>query len=132
MIYYGPVHDMMHVFLKALYNLHLLNTKLILCIQILKAKSQPFASCFSLYVQAVEDTVGHHLPELFQCHGTADELVSHSWGDETCGLLKKAGMNTSFHSFPGLNHQLCQPELELLRSWILKKLPCETSSTAKS
>uniref|UniRef100_A0A9J8CZ32 palmitoyl-protein hydrolase n=1 Tax=Cyprinus carpio carpio TaxID=630221 RepID=A0A9J8CZ32_CYPCA len=56
------------------------------------------------------------------CHGTADELVFHSWGEETNSLLKKAGLNVSFHSFPDLNHQLCRQELELLRSWTLKKL----------
>lgn len=97
-----------------------------------KAKSQPSASCLFLHVQAVEDAVGRHLPELLQCHGTADELVSHAWGEETSTLLKKAGMATSFHSFPGLNHQLCRPELELLRAWILKKLPSESISIAKS
>ncbi|KAK2854700.1 hypothetical protein Q7C36_006569 [Tachysurus vachellii] len=86
----------------------------------------------SVVYQAVEDAKGHHLPELLQCHGTADELVSHTWGEETSRLLKKAGMATSFHSFPGLNHQLCRPELELLRSWILQKLPSESSFTAKS
>lgn len=95
-------------------------------------KTQPFSSYLSFHVQTVEDAVGHHKPELLQCHGTADELVSHTWGEETSSLLKKAGMATSFHSFSRLNHQLCRPELELLRSWILKKLPSESSSTAKS
>ncbi|XP_073703772.1 lysophospholipase-like protein 1 [Garra rufa] len=76
----------------------------------------------SVVYQAVENASQQPLPELFQCHGTADELVFHSWGEETNSLLKKAGLNTSFHSFPDLNHQLCRQELELLRSWILKKL----------
>uniref|UniRef100_A0A3B1KJJ2 palmitoyl-protein hydrolase n=1 Tax=Astyanax mexicanus TaxID=7994 RepID=A0A3B1KJJ2_ASTMX len=88
----------------------------------------------SVVYQAVEDAKQqqqqHPLLDLLQCHGTADELVSHSWGEETSSLLKKAGMTTSFHSFPGLNHQLCRAELELLRSWILKKLPLESSSSS--
>ncbi|XP_051574038.1 lysophospholipase-like protein 1 [Myxocyprinus asiaticus] len=77
----------------------------------------------SVVYQAVENAAQRPLPELLQCHGTADELVFHSWGEETNSLLEKAGLHTFFHSFPGLNHQLCQQELELLRSWILKKLP---------
>ncbi|KAG1936160.1 lysophospholipase-like protein 1 [Pimephales promelas] len=76
----------------------------------------------SVVYQAVENATQRPLPELLQCHGTADELVFHSWGKETNSLLEKAGLNTSFHSFPDLNHQLCRQELELLRSWILKKL----------
>ncbi|XP_041757697.1 carboxylesterase SOBER1-like [Coregonus clupeaformis] len=59
---------------------------------------------------------------LFQGHGTGDKLVFHKWGEETTALLKKAGMTTTFHSFPGLQHQLSRPEIELLRSWILTKL----------
>uniref|UniRef100_A0A3Q3W9R6 palmitoyl-protein hydrolase n=1 Tax=Mola mola TaxID=94237 RepID=A0A3Q3W9R6_MOLML len=68
------------------------------------------------------------LPELFQCHGTNDDLVLHQWGEDTSMLLRKAGMTTTFHSFPGLYHQLSQPEMELLRSWILKKLSPTTPS----
>uniref|UniRef100_K7FQH4 palmitoyl-protein hydrolase n=2 Tax=Pelodiscus sinensis TaxID=13735 RepID=K7FQH4_PELSI len=65
------------------------------------------------------------LPELFQCHGTADELVLHSWGEETNKMLKSLGVATSFHSFSNLNHELHKTELEKLRSWIVKMLPEE-------
>ncbi|CAN9514154.1 unnamed protein product [Ophioblennius macclurei] len=84
----------------------------------------------SVAYQAVEEHIrtGQSLPELLQCHGTSDDLVLHQWGEQTSALLKKAGMTTSFHSFPGLHHQLCQEELELLKSWILSRLP-ETSSS---
>uniref|UniRef100_A0A673K2R8 Lysophospholipase like 1 n=1 Tax=Sinocyclocheilus rhinocerous TaxID=307959 RepID=A0A673K2R8_9TELE len=79
--------------------------------------------CFPLLCKrAVENASQWPLPELLQCLGTADELVFHradelvfhSWGEETNSLLKKAGLNMSFPSFPDLNHQLCQQELELL------------------
>ncbi|RXN11684.1 lysophospholipase 1 [Labeo rohita] len=76
----------------------------------------------SVVYQAVENASQQPLPELLQCHGKVDELVFHSWAEETYSLLKKAGLSTSFHSFPDLNHQLCRQELELLRSWILKKV----------
>ncbi|XP_030013072.1 lysophospholipase-like protein 1 [Sphaeramia orbicularis] len=79
----------------------------------------------SVAFQAVEDRAraGLSLPELFQCHGTSDDLVLHQWGQDTSTLLKKVGMSTTFHSFPGLYHQLCQPEMELLHSWIFSRLP---------
>ncbi|XP_071401885.1 lysophospholipase-like protein 1 isoform X5 [Centroberyx affinis] len=66
---------------------------------------------------------GNSLPDLFQCHGTSDDLVLHQWGEDTAALLRKAGMGATFHSLPGLHHQLSQPEMELLRTWILTKLP---------
>lgn len=65
------------------------------------------------------------LPELFQCHGTADELVLHSWGEETNSLLKSLGVSTRFHSLPNVYHELNKTELEKLKSWILMKLPEE-------
>ncbi|XP_004685298.1 PREDICTED: lysophospholipase-like protein 1 [Condylura cristata] len=68
------------------------------------------------------------LPELFQCHGTADELVLHAWGEETNSMLKSLGVNTKFHSFPGVYHELSKTELEKLKSWILTKLPSELES----
>lgn len=79
----------------------------------------------SVAFQTVAETVkaGSCLPELFQCHGTSDDLVLHQWGEDTSVLLRKAGMTATFHSLPGLHHQLSQPEMELLRSWILMKLP---------
>ncbi|XP_042346080.1 lysophospholipase-like protein 1 [Plectropomus leopardus] len=85
----------------------------------------------SIAFQAVEERHRAQLPlpELFQCHGTNDDLVLHQWGEDTSVLLRKAGMTTTFHSFPGLYHQLCQPEMELLRGWILNRLPHTSSSS---
>ncbi|XP_061632963.1 lysophospholipase-like protein 1 isoform X1 [Phyllopteryx taeniolatus] len=83
----------------------------------------------SVAFKAVEERVraGHFLPELLQCHGTSDELVLHHWGEDTSMLLQKAGMTTAFHSLPGLYHQLSLPEMELLKAWILHKLPPSSS-----
>ncbi|XP_052039116.1 lysophospholipase-like protein 1 [Apodemus sylvaticus] len=66
------------------------------------------------------------LPELFQCHGTADELVLHVWGEETNSKLKSLGVSTTFYSLPNVYHELNKTELESLKSWILMKLPEET------
>ncbi|KAM3873573.1 lysophospholipase-like protein 1 [Diretmus argenteus] len=88
-----------------------------------------FLNTDSVAFQAAEERAraGNSLPELFQCHGTSDELVLHQWGEDTAALLRKAGMAATFHSFPGLHHQLSQPEMELLRTWILAKLPPTTT-----
>ncbi|XP_028615868.1 lysophospholipase-like protein 1 [Grammomys surdaster] len=69
---------------------------------------------------------GHVYPELFQCHGTADQLVLHSWGEETNSKLKSLGVSTTFHSLSNVYHELNKAELERLKSWILTKLPGET------
>ncbi|ELK32165.1 Lysophospholipase-like protein 1 [Myotis davidii] len=83
-----------------------------------------FLNKTSAVYQALQKRAGA-LPELFQCHGTADELVLHSWGEETNSALQSLGVSTKFHSFPGLFHELSTGELEKLRAWILAKLPGE-------
>lgn len=79
----------------------------------------------SVAVQAVEERCGRRLPvpDLFQVHGTRDELVLHQWGLDTSSRLQNAGMKSTFHSVPGLCHQLSRPELELLQQWVLSRLP---------
>ncbi|XP_046890315.1 lysophospholipase-like protein 1 [Hypomesus transpacificus] len=81
----------------------------------------------SVVYQAVQERagVGRCVPELFQCHGSADQLVLPRWGKDTARLLQGAGLPSSFHSFPGLHHQLAPAEMELLRSWVLSKLPLD-------
>ncbi|KAM5164574.1 lysophospholipase-like protein 1 [Mantella aurantiaca] len=69
------------------------------------------------------------LPELFQCHGQADQLVFHQWGERTNTLLKGLGVPLSFHSFPNLYHELGLQEMEQLRTWILQKLPDDSAET---
>ncbi|XP_036609333.1 lysophospholipase-like protein 1 [Trichosurus vulpecula] len=83
-----------------------------------------FLNKTSAVYQALQKNEGT-LPELFQCHGTTDELVLHSWGEETNSILKSLGVNTTFHSFPNLYHELSRSELEKLKSWVLEKLPKE-------
>ncbi|KAM6968071.1 LOW QUALITY PROTEIN: lysophospholipase-like protein 1 [Aplochiton taeniatus] len=69
----------------------------------------------SVAYKAVEERTreGLPIPDLFQ-HRTSDDLML---------LLKKAGVPTTFFSFPGLQHHLSGPEMELLRSWVLTKRP---------
>uniref|UniRef100_A0A2K6GD31 palmitoyl-protein hydrolase n=1 Tax=Propithecus coquereli TaxID=379532 RepID=A0A2K6GD31_PROCO len=83
-----------------------------------------FLNKASAVYQALQKSDGV-LPELFQCHGTADELVLHSWGEETNSMLKSLGVSAKFHSFPDVYHELSKTELEKLKSWILAKLPGE-------
>ncbi|KAF6073509.1 lysophospholipase like 1 [Phyllostomus discolor] len=84
-----------------------------------------FLNKTSAVYQALQTREGA-LPELFQCHGTADQLVLPSWGAETSATLRSLGVRVDYHSFPGLLHELCPGELERLRSWVLAKLPGET------
>lgn len=81
-----------------------------------------FLNTASAVYQALQQSDGL-LPELFQCHGTADELVLHAWGEETNSTLTSLGVSTRFHSLPGVHHELSKAELEKLKSWILTKLP---------
>ncbi|XP_029789041.1 lysophospholipase-like protein 1 isoform X2 [Suricata suricatta] len=83
-----------------------------------------FLNKTSAVYQALEESEGA-LPELFQCHGTTDELVPHSWGEETNWTLQSLGVSTKFHSLPGVYHELSRAELERLKLWILEKLPEE-------
>ncbi|KAM6218226.1 lysophospholipase-like protein 1 [Rhynchocyon petersi] len=83
-----------------------------------------FLNKTSAVYEALQKTDGV-LPELFQCHGTADELVLHSWAEETNSMLRSLGVSTQFHSFPGVHHDLSKIELEKLKSWILSKVPVD-------
>ncbi|XP_007986606.1 lysophospholipase-like protein 1 isoform X2 [Chlorocebus sabaeus] len=83
-----------------------------------------FLNKASAVYQALQKSNGV-LPELFQCHGTADELVLHSWAEETNAVLKSLGVTTKFYSFPDVYHELSKPELDKLKLWILTKLPRE-------
>ncbi|XP_055089445.1 lysophospholipase-like protein 1 isoform X4 [Symphalangus syndactylus] len=83
-----------------------------------------FLNKASAVYQALQKSNGV-LPELFQCHGTADELVLHSWAEETNSMLKSLGVTTKFHSFPDVYHELSKTELDILKLWILTKLPGE-------
>ncbi|XP_051868014.1 lysophospholipase-like protein 1 isoform X2 [Pristis pectinata] len=60
---------------------------------------------------------------VYQCHGNNDHLVLYEWGKESCSNLQSLGVKATFNTFPNLHHELCKPELEQLKSWILHKLP---------
>ncbi|XP_062911817.1 lysophospholipase-like protein 1 [Mobula hypostoma] len=76
----------------------------------------------SAVYQAIQKTK-ISMPELFQCHGNNDQLVLYEWGKESCSNLQSLGVKTTFNTLPNLHHELCKPELEQLKSWILHKLP---------
>ena len=41
---------------------------------------------------------GERLPDLFQGHGTKDDLVSYSWGKKTSEELNNHGVSTTFNT----------------------------------
>ncbi|XP_035697102.1 lysophospholipase-like protein 1 [Branchiostoma floridae] len=63
------------------------------------------------------------LPELFLCQGGKDPLVMPEWVKQTHRMMDGLGVPSQFHFFPKMYHEMCVQELELLRTWILKKLP---------
>ncbi|GAA6017763.1 hypothetical protein JCM8202_000410 [Rhodotorula sphaerocarpa] len=72
----------------------------------------------------VQTEHAHHLP-VFWGHGTADPMVLHSWAYESIEDLSMMGFeNISFHSYPGLGHDIRRSDLEHdLTAWLQQRLP---------
>ncbi|VDI56258.1 phospholipase/carboxylesterase [Mytilus galloprovincialis] len=66
------------------------------------------------------------LPKLFCCHGDLDQLVLPEWGLNTSKQLQDIGISTEFHKF-NFYHEMNFKEISMLREWILKLIP-ENSS----
>jgi predicted esterase len=103
----------------------LLIKKIYLVITIFRAENN---ECVNLnYFQTIEAVKDKStLPKLFQSHGTQDELVLPEWGDDTYKQLTKLGLSTEFHRF-NIYHEMNLPEINMLRNWILKLIPDDTS-----
>ena len=76
----------------------------------------------NLTFQHLESSSGPH-PPLFQSHGDADTLVLHQWGKDTYERLRGYGIEGSFLSLPGVDHEMTQETLQELVTWINKILP---------
>lgn len=62
---------------------------------------------------------------VFWGHGTDDDLVRYSWGQESVEfLVKTLGMKrVDFKTYQGLGHSASQKEIEEMMTWIAAKLP---------
>ncbi|XP_013419287.1 lysophospholipase-like protein 1 [Lingula anatina] len=63
------------------------------------------------------------LPPLFQAAGTADSLVLFDWVATTNKELSALGVQTTFHKFDNLCHELSREEVQLMRKWIEERVP---------
>lgn len=59
-----------------------------------------------------------------QFHGTRDEIVRFTWGQDSHKLMKEGlGMTATFQAIPGMAHSACQEELESIGEFMRKVLP---------
>ena len=75
-------------------------------------------------IEAVKDK--STLPKLFQCQGDRDNLVLPEWGCNTNKHLTDLGVLTEYHRF-NIYHEMNKKEILMLREWILKLIPDNTS-----
>lgn len=54
-------------------------------------------------------------------HGEQDPVVPFSAAERSCAKLEEQGYHVDFHTYQ-MEHSLCPPQLESLRSWIAGKL----------
>ena len=55
---------------------------------------------------------------VFCGHGTADEVVSWSIGEQSCRTLKDAGANIKVEVVPGMGHEVWPAELEAVKIFL--------------
>lgn len=65
---------------------------------------------------------------ILACHGTADGMVLPQWGAQARAKAESAGMEVTYHEYPGLDHEVTQEELETVIRWIQQRLR-ETEAT---
>ncbi|GAA5967136.1 hypothetical protein JCM8115_000937 [Rhodotorula mucilaginosa] len=77
-----------------------------------------------IYRHPLQSEHAHEMP-VFWGHGTKDSVVRHHWARESMDHLYRLGFtNISFHSYPGMSHDLWRPELQTdLQAWLQDRLP---------
>jgi len=54
------------------------------------------------------------------CHGDADTVVNHRWGQSSAEFLQKLGLSVEFKTFPMMGHSACPEELRDLSLFLSK------------
>ncbi|CAG5114753.1 unnamed protein product [Candidula unifasciata] len=62
-------------------------------------------------------------PPVLMCHGDQDELIDLHWGKQTYKRLSELGADATFKTMPGLGHSLNSQVLDIVRSWVMEKVP---------
>ncbi|GAA5928593.1 hypothetical protein JCM3775_004575 [Rhodotorula graminis] len=71
----------------------------------------------------MQEPHAHELP-VFWGHGDLDNVVAHSWGEESVGKLHKMGFrDVEFYSYPALEHYMSVQEEKDVATWLSKRLP---------
>lgn len=60
--------------------------------------------------------------QIYMAHGTADQVISHKWGEMSRSYLKNNLMcsNVEFESFPHLGHSINEKGIESIAKFLLK------------
>lgn len=66
-------------------------------------------------------------PLLYQSHGTLDDLVPYSWGQETNRVLTSLGVKGTFYSQANVHHELERENMDMWIKWVNKILPPPSS-----
>merc|ERR1711939_549989 len=71
----------------------------------------------------MQEPHAHELP-VFWGHGDLDNVVAHSWGEESIADLHKMGFrDVEFFSYPSLEHYMSAQEEKDIAAWPAKRLP---------
>jgi len=57
------------------------------------------------------------------CHGDADPVVPHRWGQESASILKKFNKCVDFRTYKGLSHSSSDKEMMDIKTFIEQSLP---------
>ncbi|TZF88682.1 alpha/beta hydrolase, partial [Cognatilysobacter lacus] len=58
---------------------------------------------------------------VFVAHGRQDPVVPFGAGEDAAHRLRALGFEVDFHAYP-MQHQVCSPEIDALRSWFDRRL----------
>ncbi len=67
---------------------------------------------------AKEATAMNRETSIFMAHGSMDDIVLPTLGDETYEFLRGLGYDVAWHEYP-MMHQVCRQEVEEIRSWLM-------------
>ncbi|SAK99437.1 alpha/beta hydrolase [Caballeronia ptereochthonis] len=58
---------------------------------------------------------------IFAAHGTFDDVLNVSLGEQACEFAREQGCNVEWHTYP-MPHSVCMEEVEALREWLGARL----------
>ncbi|MCD6046029.1 MAG: putative esterase [Gammaproteobacteria bacterium] len=65
--------------------------------------------------------INNHRPPIYMAHGTLDDVVPISLGEQTCHLLKKQGFDVSWNTY-AMAHEVCKKEIDSISQWLQNSL----------